>query len=70
MTESPESRRAGRRIRSIWAGRALCLGLVCGLAGSLISWGIGHHANQVVFEAAGIVVLACAVMLLNWKLND
>lgn len=58
------------RARAIWAARASCLGLITGLASSLAAWGIKHHEGQVIFEAAGVVILALVVILLNWRLDD
>lgn len=62
--------RIKRRYRVLWGLRTISLGLIMGFAGSMVDWGIQHHAKNVVFNAGAIAVLTGAVILLNWRLGD
>lgn len=57
------------RWRLLDGARALSLGLLMAVAGSLIGWGAQHHAWTVVIDGAAVALLSVAVMLLNWKLG-
>jgi hypothetical protein len=57
-------------LSAIWLTRALCLGVLTGLGGSLLGWGVQHHHRLIAVDGALVGVLAAVVMFLNWKLND
>lgn len=59
-----------RRYRRLLAARAISLGVITGLAGSVLAWGVQHHARTLVVDACLIFALVVVVMLLSWSLND